>query len=54
MINSNNTVAEALFLHMLGENPRSAGYDLRGKYDNLLRDDPDYNLDCVPIVGLSD
>ena len=54
MINSNSAVAEALLLHMLGESPRSARYDLRTRYDDLLRDDPEYNLDNLPVVGLAD
>ena len=54
MINSNRTVAEALLLHMLGEGPRSARYDLRTRFNDLLREYPEFNLHSVPIVGLAD
>ena len=40
MIASNRVVAEALFLHMLGQAPRTSNYDLRGKYNDLLGNPP--------------
>ena len=38
MINGNKTMAEALFLYMLGQEPRTASYDLASKYRELHGD----------------
>jgi hypothetical protein len=35
MVNRNKTLAEALFLHMLREQPRTARYDVLAKYQEL-------------------
>ena len=38
MINGNKTMAEALFLYMLGQEPRTSSYDLASKYRELHGD----------------
>ena len=38
MINGNKTMAEALFLYMLGQEPRTASYDVASKYRELHGD----------------
>ena len=53
MISKNNTVAEALFLHMVGEEPRTSGYRLGHNYKQLLVNPSEDPLQEVPIYALS-
>ena len=54
MINSYRPVAEALYLHMLGESPRGRRYNLRSRYDDILRDIPNESLKDVQVLSLAD
>ena len=51
MINSNKTLAEALFLYMLGQSPRSTGYNLVAKYEEL-QVEPEARFDLIPVTPL--
>ena len=46
MINANKPLAEALFLHMVDEPPRSRRFDLRENYQRV------YGLDLAPLDDL--
>lgn len=46
MVNSNRTLAEALFLHMVGQKPKSDGYKLNDLYQEL------YGEEESPITGI--
>lgn len=50
IINSNKTMAEALFLHMLGQEPRTATYELAPKYRELFDDPDNRDLSDAPYV----
>ena len=52
MITANKTVAEALYLHMVGHHPRTARYDLRKKYAELLGNPNEDPLQDVPVHEL--
>ena len=52
MITANKTVAEALFLHMVGQQPRTLSYPLGDRYKDLLGDPTGNPLAQVPVYGL--
>ena len=54
MVNDYRAVAEALFLHMLGQSPRSRKYDLRSRYNDLLRDIPNDDFGSVQVWSMAD
>ena len=49
MINDNQSVAEALFLHMVGQKPRSSRMDLSKRYRELLGNPDGDPLQDVPV-----
>ena len=53
MINSYRTLGEALFLHMVGEPPRSKSYDLEGKYQALYGPEEESPFNDIPVSPLS-
>ncbi len=52
MINSYRTLGEALFLHMVGEPPRSQGYDLEEKYQAVYGPNKRAPFKDLPIFSL--
>ena len=52
MITANKPTAEALFLYMVGEAPRSTGYDLKTRYAELLGDPDGDPLRDVPVHNI--
>ncbi len=52
MITAHRTVAEAMFLHMVGQEPRTRGYPLSRRYKELLGDPTGDPLQGVPVYGL--
>lgn len=52
MITANRPAAEALYLYMVGENPRSTRYNLRERYAVLLGDPAKDPLQDVPVHSL--
>lgn len=49
MVTSNRVIAEALYLHMLSESPRSKNYDLRKRYAEALGEPTGNPLTEVPV-----
>ena len=52
MMNDNQSVAEALFLHMVGHRPRSNRMNLPSRYSELLGKAGGDELRQVPVLGL--
>ena len=52
MVTSNKTVAEALYLYMVGNEPRTKDYPLRGKYKELLGNPSGDPLQQVTVYGI--
>jgi DNA sulfur modification protein DndB len=52
MVNRNKTLAEALFLYMLGEEPRTTGYDVGGKYRELHGEAEGDPVGLIPIRSI--
>jgi DNA sulfur modification protein DndB len=51
MVNRNKTLAEALFLYMLGQQPRTTGYDVIGKYREL-HGETDAPVELPPVTPI--
>ena len=52
MITANKPVTEALFLHMLGQEPRTAGYPLDTRYIELIGSPTTDPFEQIPVHGL--
>ena len=53
MINSYRTLGEALFLHMVGESPRSQRYDLEKKYQEVYGQEVKAPFQDLPVFPVS-
>ena len=52
MVNSNKTLAEALLLYMLDQKPRTADYDVVGKYRELHGETEHDPIGLIPVTPL--
>ena len=52
MVNSYRTVAANLFLHMVGQEPKSDPADFRKRFRELYVDEEDVSLESLPVTSL--